>query len=78
MDVGVSGGKFVILLFDQLELFYEKLKNFTFQCNMLAALGKGRDILQKVLQEGSGGDGLNESIGGGFQNWNLEVMIWNL
>ncbi|PFH45328.1 hypothetical protein AMATHDRAFT_9478 [Amanita thiersii Skay4041] len=35
----------------------------------------GGDILQEVLQEQSGSDGLNEPISGGFQNWNLEVVV---
>ncbi|PFH46192.1 hypothetical protein AMATHDRAFT_8101 [Amanita thiersii Skay4041] len=37
--------------------------------------GEGRDILQEVLQEGSGGNGLDESIGGRFWDRNLEVVV---
>ncbi|PFH45499.1 hypothetical protein AMATHDRAFT_9132 [Amanita thiersii Skay4041] len=42
---------------------------------MFAALRKGGYILQNLLQEGSGGNGLNEAIGGRFQNQNLEVVV---
>ncbi|PFH44723.1 hypothetical protein AMATHDRAFT_11066 [Amanita thiersii Skay4041] len=36
--------------------------------------GKGRDILQKVLQERSGSDGLYEPIGGRLWDGDLEVV----
>ncbi|PFH44895.1 hypothetical protein AMATHDRAFT_10490 [Amanita thiersii Skay4041] len=36
---------------------------------------EGGDILQKILQEGSGGDGLNEAIGGGFGYRDLEIVV---
>ncbi|PFH44690.1 hypothetical protein AMATHDRAFT_11158 [Amanita thiersii Skay4041] len=36
---------------------------------------EGRDILQEILQEQSGGNGLDEPIGGGFRDWNLKVVV---
>ncbi|PFH45993.1 hypothetical protein AMATHDRAFT_8386 [Amanita thiersii Skay4041] len=35
---------------------------------------QGGDILQKILQERSGGDGLNEAIGSGFGYGDLEIV----
>ncbi|PFH45395.1 hypothetical protein AMATHDRAFT_9330 [Amanita thiersii Skay4041] len=36
---------------------------------------EGRDILQEILQKGSGSDGLDEPIGGRFWDRNLEVVV---